>query len=267
MVLSSLIQLPKQLSQIKPLQADFNLPVVLLILVATGLTWLATFLYAKIWRIGSRVYLAWRTSSTNGVATICILGAVCAVENEKAHYNVCDMLSQTATRKARDFSRPWNGQGVMAMQWRLEWLQGSWIVIWTSLSSSSFLRWTWHCHGWPSRMWYGASGITNAWTQVFIPSTLTLSISIHPGISWIPLLAVCICILTCEFILAWDAFQISLHMTTIFKPSSRRTSSSWTPFRATLSSHSGVEYSIWGGAIAAESLLMAVIVGIWWVQV
>ena len=35
---------------------------------------------------------------------------------EKAHYNVCDMLSQTATRKARDFSRPWNGQGVMAMQ-------------------------------------------------------------------------------------------------------------------------------------------------------
>ena len=51
----------------------------------------------------------------NGVAAICILGVVCAVENEKAHCNVHDMLSQTVTRKARDFSGPWNGWGVVAM--------------------------------------------------------------------------------------------------------------------------------------------------------
>jgi len=116
------------------------------IVMATGLTWFTTFLYAKVWRMGSRVYWEQRASSVNTVAVIFMLGT-------EANWRAHEILLQTAVKNASDLDSPWNGLGAVVTQQRLDGLQGSRITMWTLSSSLFFLRWT-RCSFWTALQLY-----------------------------------------------------------------------------------------------------------------
>ena len=108
--------------------------------------------------MGSSVYWEQRASSVKAVAVIVMLGTETSCKAR-------EMLSQMAVKNAKDSRAPWKGLGVVATQWRFDLLQGSRMMIWTLLSSSSFFNCTSRCQGRPSRSQYGASGITKVWAH------------------------------------------------------------------------------------------------------